>query len=134
MPKIIKFQSSYAEPYPLEVQGESYYKENIETVSNYSGDEEGVDADDFIAHLVLDDANIYDPGNAVQVEIDGKTVGHLAKPVAKLYRQKLAELGIPDAIGECYASIKGGFIKRNGEQADFGVRLDLILNELQIVS
>jgi hypothetical protein len=132
MSNIVKFQSSYLEPYPLQVQGESFYKKNIEGVSNYMGDDEGVNVDDLIGQLVLDDANIYDTGNAVRVEIDGKIVGYLAKPVAKLYRQKLAELGIPKVIGQCYASIRGGFIKKDGEQADFGVRLDLDLNNLII--
>jgi len=130
---IVKFQSSYAEPYPLQVQGESNYKANIEDVSNYTGEDEGVDADDFIAHLILEDDNIYDPGNAVRIEIDGKAVGYLAKPAAKKYRKRLAELGLSDVTGECYASIKGGFIKRSsGEQADFGVRLDLDLDTFNV--
>lgn len=133
MSQVVRFQTSYAEPYPMQVQGESYYKANIEDVSGFTGEDEGVDRDDLIAQLILDDANQYDPGNAVRVEIDGKTVGHLAKPVAKLYRQKLVALGIPDATGECYASIKGGFFKRDGTQADFGVRLDIDLDNLEVL-
>lgn len=126
MPIVVRFESSYIEPYPLQVQGESYYRKNLEDVSNYMGEAEGVNADDFIAQLILDDANEFDPGNAVRIEIDGKIVGHLTTPAAKKYRKRLAELGLSDMIGECYASIKGGFIKRStGEQADFGVRLDL---------
>ena len=126
---IVKLQSSYAEPYPLQVQGESNYKDNIEEVSNYMGEEEGVDASDFDAHLVLDDSNPYDPNNAVRVDIDGRVVGYLSKSDAKKYRKRLADLGLSNIIGECSASIKGGFIKQStGEQADFGVRLDLDLS------
>jgi hypothetical protein len=132
MPQVVRFQTSHAEPYPLQVQGESYYKENIEDVTNYAGEDAGVDIDDLIAQIILDDDNQYDPGNAVKVTIGDKQVGHLAKPDAKQYRQKLADLGIPDAIGECYASVKGGFIKRDGSQADFGIRLDLIISEMAI--
>ena len=129
--KIIRFQSSYAEPYPLQVEGESYHRDEIEEVTSFTGDDEGINADDFIAHLILDDRNINDP-NAVAVEIDGKTVGYLSKPNAKKYRAKLIELGLPDIVGECFASVRGGYVKKNtGEQADFGIRLDLIIEELQ---
>jgi hypothetical protein len=132
MPQVVRFQTSHAEPYPLQVQGESFYKENIEEVTSYMGEDDGVDIDDLIAQLALDDDNPHDPGNAVKVTIDGKQVGNLSKPEAMRYRQKLAELGIPNAIGECYASVKGGFSRRDGSQADFGVRLDLIINEMAI--
>lgn len=132
MANIVRFQSSYIEPYPLQVQGEASYRDNIEDVSGYTGEDEGVDANDFIAQLILEDENEYDPGNAVRVDINGKTVGYLAKMSAKKYRKHLADLGLSDVIGECYASIKGGFIKRStGEQADFGVRLDLDLDTFQ---
>jgi hypothetical protein len=131
MKKIVRFESSHEEPYPLQVQGESFYRKNIEDVSNYLGEEEGVDADDFIAQLHLEDDNEVDPGNAVRVEIDGKTVGHLAKAAAKKYRKKLTELGLEDVVGECYARIRGGFVMKNNVKADFGVRLDLIIDEMK---
>jgi hypothetical protein len=125
--QIVRFQSSYAEPYPLQIVGEASYRDEIEEVTGYAGEEEGINADDFIAHLILDDMNIYDRGNAVAVEIDGQTVGYLSKQNAKRYRQRLTTLELAGVVGECYASIRGGFIKRSGEQADFGVRLDLDL-------
>lgn len=128
MANVIRFGSSYIEPYPLQVQGESYYRKNIESITNYTGEDEGIDADDFIAQLILDDNNEHDPGNAVRVEIDGNTVGHLAKPAAKKYRARLKQLNLSAVLGECYASIKGGFTLREGGQADFGVRLDLDLD------
>lgn len=134
MPTVIRFQSSYVEPYPLQVQGESFYKINIEKLFGFIDDDEGVNADDFIARLILDDNNMHDAGNAVRVEIDGKQVGNLSKPSAKAYRKRLAELGLSNVIGECYASIKGGFIKKStGEQADFGVRLDLDLESFKVL-
>lgn len=129
---IVRFQSSYIEPYPVQVQGESFYRRDIEDISNYLGEEDGVDADDFIAHLILEDDNIHDPDNAVRVDIDNKTVGHLSKPAAKKYRQRLADLGLSDVIGECFASIKGGFALRTGGAADFGVRLDIDLDDLKV--
>lgn len=134
MPQVVRFRSSYQESYPLKVEGESYHRQNIEQVSGYLGEEDGVKIDDLIAQLVLEDTNQSDPGNAVKVEIDGLLVGHLSREVAARYRMKLKQLGIPGATGECYASVRGGYIKRStGEQADFGVRLDLIIDELEIL-
>lgn len=132
MPRIVRFQTSHEEPYPLEVKGESNYKDNLEKVSGYLGEDEGVDSDDFIAYLILDDANPTDLGNAVRIEIDNLPVGYLSKTAARRYREKLIELSIPNVTGACFASIKGGFILKSGEQADFGVRLDIELEELQI--
>jgi len=130
--KIVRFQSSYEEPYPLQAVGEASYREEIEEVTGYMGEEEGINADDFIAHLILDDRNPVAPGVAVAVDIDGKTVGYLSTPNAKIYRAKLTELGLLDVVGECSASIKGGFTKKDLSIADFGVRLDIDLDNLKL--
>lgn len=133
--EIVKFESSYIEPYPLQVEGESYYFRNIENISGYLEDEEdeGVDADGFTAHLILEGGGSPDV-ISVRVEIEGKTVGHLSPSAAKLYRKKLKELNLQDVIGECDASIRGGFIRSDGGRAQFGVRLDIALKELRIQS
>jgi DNA polymerase III epsilon subunit family exonuclease len=68
--QIVKFQSSYIEPYPLKVSDVSFYQKSIENIVMFTGDDEGVNQDDFIAHLILENTN-YDP-NAVRVEIDKK--------------------------------------------------------------
>jgi len=127
MTEIIRFRSSYIEPYPLQVVGESYHRENIESLFSFV-DDEGVNQDDFIAQLILEDQNPNDP-QAVRVEIDHKIVGHLSRPNAITYRDRFSELRKPTAIGSCYASIKGGFRKKDDEVTDFGVRLDLDLSE-----
>ena len=135
-PTIVRFESSQQDPYPLQVQGESHYRADIEEITDHldEDDGEGVDANDFTARLVLDDNNQYDPGNAVRVEIDGKLVGYLAKPIAKAYRQRLTQLGLSDVIGECAASIKGGFALSEGGWAEYGVRLDLDLETFKASS
>lgn len=130
--KKVRFASSYIEPYPLQIVGEQSYRDEIEEVTGYTGELEGINADDFIAQLILDDNNLVDPGNAVAVEINGKTVGYLSKGNAKKYRKRLKEIGLGDVIGECYASIRGGFERRDGGIADFGVRLDLIIDEMKV--
>jgi hypothetical protein len=98
-----------------------------EIVSEYI-DDQGVDVNSLIAHLVLDDQNQADPGNAVRVEIDGKTVGFLAQHDAMLYRQRLLAIGLPSIVGICAASIAGGWLLQDGTQADFNIRLDLDLS------
>jgi hypothetical protein len=135
MRKIIYFELSDIEPYPLEIIGESSYKEEIKSLFEDTDfmTGEGVDKDDFFAELVLEDSNkiIH---NAVKVDIEGKTMGYLLHDDALLYRQRLKEAGYPGYIGSCYASVRGGFELDNGDIADFGVRLDLDLSKpLRIV-
>jgi hypothetical protein len=131
MADIVRFQTSSAEPYPLSVSGESNYKHNISDVTGYMDEDDGVDVDDLRAQLILEDDNSYD-ANAVCIKIDDKTVGYLSRFDAKRYRQRLSGMGLTDAIGECWASVRGGFIKKDGSFADFGVRLDIDLDNLQI--
>lgn len=109
--RIVRLKSSYIEPYPLQVVGEASYRDEIEEIVGFVDDEEGVNDDSFWAHLILDDLNRYDRGNAVAVEINGKTIGYLLKADARIYRKRLKELGLEDITGECHASIKGGFTK-----------------------
>jgi hypothetical protein len=126
MDEIVRFETSYVEPYPLHVVGEASYKGNIESVIDYLP-EEGINDDDFAAYLILEDKNIYDP-MAVKIEIAEKTVGYLSRSNARLYRQRLAEFGKTGAIGSCYASIRGGRMNDYGETSDFGIRLDIDLS------
>lgn len=129
-PVIVRFATTFAEPYPIQIKGESFYRENIKEICGYY-DDEGYFSDDHIACLILENNNLNDE-YAVRIEINNKIVGYLARPAAKIYRIKITELGIPNCIGSCYASIRGGFITKSGAEADFGVRLDLDLDELKL--
>lgn len=129
MTKIIRFESSYEDPYPLEIRGEAAYRRSFESIFPYA-DEDGVKEDALTARLIFEDTNVND-ANAVRVEIDGHIVGYLSKPAAKKYRAKLAELALDDVIGECTASVRGGYRnKRTDELAEFGVKLDINLENL----
>ena len=132
--RLIGLESSYEEPYPVQIQGESFYHENIEKICGSYDDDQGYDDDGHQAALYLEDDNPFDPGNAVRVEINDLAVGHLSKSDAKTYRQSLTKLLAPEnAIAICGASIKGGFIKRStGQKADFGVRLDFDLKNIKL--
>lgn len=70
------------------------------------------------AILVLENSS-----EAVRVEVNGHTVGHLMPDVASEYRRRLSEEGFLNARGACRARISA----RHGtvDHVDFAVRLDL---------
>jgi hypothetical protein len=76
------------------------------------------------AQLILDNKNPNDP-NAVYVEIRGKKVGSLHLEDAIRYRHRLIVKGTPNAIGQCQAVIRGGWLSSDGRQGDYEVWLDL---------
>jgi hypothetical protein len=76
------------------------------------------------AQLILENKNPRDP-NAVYVEIRGKQVGFLRPGDAIRYRHQLIVKGTPNAIGQCQAVIKGGWISADGREGDYEVWLDL---------
>lgn len=121
--------------YSTEIVGEQSYQKAIREVAMYK---ELVDKDDMEdkmpgleAALILENENKYDPGNAVRVEIEGKTVGYLAKEDAQKYRQALARLGVPNEIGTCKATAFG---KREslGKVMNYGIWLSIDINDLEI--
>jgi hypothetical protein len=76
------------------------------------------------AQLILDNKNPRDP-NSVCVEIRGKQVGCLHLEDAIRYRHQLIVKGTPNAIGQCQAVIRGGWISSDGRKGDYEVWLDL---------
>lgn len=112
--------------YAVEVVGESHYQSALEAIAGgRTADSARVHAD---AVLILEDDNKYDPG-AVRVEISGKTVGHLSREDAPAYRARLAAMGKPAARGMCHARIVGGWDRGEGERGNYGVYLDVELND-----
>ena len=70
--------------FSVKVVGESHYQENLKKIcGDYS--EEGVKKN-VVAKLIHDDLNLYD-SNAIKVEIDHYTVGHLSKDEAAYFRE-----------------------------------------------
>ena len=76
------------------------------------------------ARLFVENKNRNDL-NAVRVEIKGKPVGYLAPVDAVAFREHVSGKGLPKAIGECQAVIRGGWISSDGRKGDFEVWLDL---------
>jgi hypothetical protein len=102
--------------YEFAIVGTSRYRSALEKIhGDGSPDHEGKEVE---AILVLEKTN-----QAVRVEVQGHTVGHLPPDLAGEYRRRLVEGGYLNARGACRARITG----RHGavDYIDFAVRLDL---------
>lgn len=108
--------------YAVDIVGESHYQDELDHICG------GKCADGFNkeveAMLILDDKNPYDD-QAVAVSIDGELVGHLSRGLARQYRTQLLELEVPRANAIVQAKIVGGWIRDDGDEGHFGVKLDL---------
>lgn len=108
--------------YGVEIVGESKYQRTLEKICG--GREEESARKKVKALLVLEDGNPHD-SEAVRVDIDGETVGYLARKEARQYRARLKEAGYPSLLGRCDAIIVGGWDRGRGDRGHFGVKLDL---------
>jgi len=117
------------------IVGEQNYQANIYEVILYDimVEKEDMDYrdDQLEAVLILDDENPYDPGNAVRVDIDDKTVGYLEKRDAQTYRDTLHKLGAPAQSYYCQASAAG---KRESprKKMTFGIWLAMVPWNIEI--
>lgn len=110
--------------YNVNVVGESFHFNALEELAgNHGSDSAHVRCS---AKLILEDNNEKD-ANAVRVELSGKTVGHLRREDAAMMRRMVKRLHLPVNNLTCSAIIVGGFIKRDREKADYGVKLDFDL-------
>jgi hypothetical protein len=118
---------SCTERYLVDVAGESFYEDSF---SALCGDRtiEGVKIVTR-AHLYLEDENPYDKC-AVKVTINGYPVGYLSRADARAFRRlvRYGELSLHETF-ECAALICGGWDRGDGKQGNYGVRLDLQLEE-----
>jgi len=114
MTKVIRWTGSG--DYDVSVVGESYYQANLKPIA---GDVKRKKA---IARLICEKNNPHD-ANAVKVEINGASVGHLSRDLAPVHRSKLQELKQPGAIVECEAVVV------TGQDGSIGVYLDLPFDE-----
>jgi hypothetical protein len=69
--------------------GESFYQKALNKICGGKG-KDGHN-EEVIAVLICDNKNKYD-SEAVRVDVDGKTVGHLSKSDAKLFRKHLIQI------------------------------------------
>jgi len=110
--------------FPLEIVGESRYQEALDRICGgrtRKGHSLGIPAS-----LVLEDANPKDP-LAVRVDIGGQTVGHLAREMARTYRERLAAIGQVQPVFACHAWVRGGWDRGGDDVGHYGVRLNVNL-------
>lgn len=113
--------------YSIDVAGESFYPESFATLCGPRS------SDGTVLHvrarLHLQDDNPHDK-HAVQITIDGHPVGHLSRVNARAFRRtvRYGELSIYESF-ECAALICGGWDRGFGDRGNFGVRLDLLLDD-----
>ncbi|TWI65183.1 hypothetical protein IP91_02590 [Pseudoduganella lurida] len=105
----------------VEVVGESNYQPHLKRLVG-TPDENGV-AVACKAFLIPEPANQYDR-NAIRVDIDGGTVGYLAKANAALFHQRLKDHGVAGATTSCPAVIFGGK-KMDRVRTPYGVWLEM---------
>jgi hypothetical protein len=91
-----------------EVAGESHYADQIARLFASPPADEWQEVR-LTAELIPEPDNKYDP-NAVQVQIDGRLVGHLPKEDAARYADVLAALVAQGWVPRVGASVRGGFL------------------------
>nr|WP_314540070.1 HIRAN domain-containing protein [uncultured Massilia sp.] len=113
--------------FSFDVAGESFYPDSFSSLCGPRSAEAVNIAKR--AQLALQDDNPHDK-YAVRVTIDGYPVGHLSREHARAFRRtvRYGELSMYEAF-ECAAIICGGWDKGNGDAGNYGVRLDLQLDE-----
>lgn len=108
--------------FDVDVVGESNYQDALESICG-GRDEDGA-RKEIKALLILEDDNRHD-NLAVRVDINGQTIGYLARATARQYRTRLKEAGHPRLTGRCDAIIVGGWDRGKRDRGHFGVKLDL---------
>lgn len=112
------------ERYDFHVVGESFYQRVLERA--VGGAVETKVRAEVTATLSLDDSNSEDP-KAVEVQVDGRTVGYLDRESAREYRRALRGFDLGDGDRSCRAIIAGGGYDADGDRRQLGIFLDLVI-------
>jgi hypothetical protein len=106
----------------LEVVGESHYQGALERAAGGRAPG-GVDFE-VVATLVPEPKNPHDR-NAIAIQVNGETVGYLARAVAVRYQPVVRRLADAGQVGQCNARIVGGWDRGSRDRGSFGIWLDL---------
>ena len=113
--------------YRVDVAGESFYEESFAALCG-ERTIEGVRIE-VRAQLILEDDNPHDK-HAVRVTIQGLQVGHLSREDARAFRRCVRYGSLSEhEVFECAGLICGGWDHGPGDVGNFGVRLDLVLDD-----
>ena len=108
------------EGFPQSMVGESRYLDEFVSIFGRRT-EDGVDREVW-ASLEHENSNPYDP-MAIAVTINGRTIGHLSRLDARLFRAGIAKCGYAGRSIRCRAHVRGGWDRGCGDDGDFGVTL-----------
>ncbi len=108
--------------FEIEVVGESHYQDALAQIAGGKTEEGHKLEKD--ALLIHHDENPCD-NKAVAVSIGGEIVGHLNRKMARQFRVLMKEAGVAGHPAVCRARIVGGWEREDGDEGQFGVRLDL---------
>jgi hypothetical protein len=103
------------------IVGESNYQPALAAIAGDHGKKKA--RVECVAELRPDDDNPHDD-KAVEVCVDGRTVGYLARDEARKFRRRLGQKGLTGQSTFCAALVVGGGEWR-GEVRHYGVQLDL---------
>lgn len=103
------------------IVGESNYQAALSTIAGDHGKKKA--RVECIAELRPEDDNPHDD-KAVEVCVEGRTVGYLARDEARKFRRRLGQKGLTGQPTRCAALVVGGGEWR-GEVRHYGVQLDL---------
>tara|TARA_R110002110_G_scaffold95455_1_gene246499 strand:- start:51868 stop:52275 length:408 start_codon:yes stop_codon:yes gene_type:complete len=110
-----------------EVVGEFAYQKNLKRLCG--GYKEKCNRLRVVAVLEYEDDNPHD-NKAIKVAIDGNTVGYLSRDDAREYRKRIKKTGNEGITISCDAQIVCGKRISFLNKTNFGVWLDLPINEL----
>jgi hypothetical protein len=112
-----------------EVVGESHYQGNLKRIcGGYKKEGSKLRA---VAVLVYEDENEHEHDDqAIRVDIQGYTVGYLSRDDARKYRRRIDKTGNEGITISCNAKVVGGRETGILSSTNFGVWLDLPINEL----
>jgi hypothetical protein len=108
--------------YEFDIVGESKYQDALEFICGGRTDEGAEKRVE--ALLYMEDQNPYD-NQAGRVDVEGKTVGYLARDDARSYRRQITSAVHTQPVGACDVMIVGGWECSKKDRGHFGVKLDL---------
>ncbi len=107
----------------VDVVGESFNQDNLERIAGPKTPD-GPTRSSFEAALVLYRSNPHDP-EAIRVEINGLTVGHLSREDARTVRAATGGTGQEGSIEGVLAKVTGGWARSRSDTGTYGVVLTL---------
>jgi hypothetical protein len=99
------------------VTGTTHYQKALKAIAGTHGNTR---AEVYCVALIVPDGDNPHDDQAVRIDINGQTVGHLPRDDARAYRKRCARKKMEITTTQCAAKVWGGF-DRNNEPSEYGV-------------